>query len=540
MLKSPGPLNAFGRATAPRRGSLFRVCDGAIRFSWMRFPLHVKVMISYLVVVGLIAVPTYVYLRTNVPEELQSFVEQDLERQARTLAQGLALVAPAQLADATERLVRSVPQRVTVVASDGRVLGDSVALRPSAQVGASGAPAATLENHGNRPEIQEALLQGRGVAHRDSVTTGQPTLYVAVRFPAKGTANGVVRLAMPTRMLHHASADFLEFFKAAGALALSGAVLLSLLAAVVVSRPLRRMAEAAGAFAAGDFGHAVVVGGKDEIGDAARALADLAAELRSRLVQAGADRMTLRAVMDNLPCGVLIFDDSNQLHAINSRARQMLDLASVQDEGQRAHQLLEPATHAATIARVLASGASESMSLRVPWLPLPLLGTWLTVAAPSGASTIALILQSMPGAEVEKAPRLGPDAAWTDRAQALRVVAAAKLCDQAVSDLAELLAHSHGQILFDLSDGEAGVVDVGGKVRRAVTLWLQEALAHSAGTQLRVRGQWSPTRLRLVVWTQGEAWQPRGVAELLSSVGGSAGTERQGGVTQNWIELARA
>lgn len=530
----------LGHLTSANRLAPFCVRTGATRFYWMRFPLHVKVMISYLVVVGLIAVPTYVYLRTNVPEELQSFVEQDLERQARTLAQGLAQVTPAQLAEATERLVRSVPQRVTVVAPNGRVLGDTVTLRSAGQGGESNALPLTLDNHGNRPEIQDALLEGRGVAHRESLTTGQPTLYVAVRFPAKGPPAGVVRLAMPTRMLHHASADFLEFFKAAGALALSGAVLLSLLAAVVVSRPLRRMAEAAGAFAAGDFGHAVMVGGADEIGDAARALADLAGELRSRLVQAGADRMTLRAVLDNLPCGVLIFDENNQLHAVNSRARLMLDFASVQDEGQRAHQLLEPQEHAAAIARVLATGCSEAMPLHAPWLALPLIGTWLTVAAPSGASTIALIVEDMPGSAVGRAPRLGPDAAWTDRAQALRVLPATQLCNLALGDLADLLAHSNAQIQFDLSDGEAGVVEVGGKVRRAVTLWLQEALAHSGGTELRVRGQWSPTRLRLAVWTQGEAWQPRGVAELLSSVGGSTGAERQGGATQAWIDLARA
>ena len=497
-------------------------------------------MISYLVVVGLIAVPTYVYLRTNVPEELQSFVEQDLERQAHTLALGLALVAPGQLPEATERLVRSVPQRVTVVAANGKVLGDTVTLRGVTPAGEAGPVPVTLDNHGNRPEVKDALLVGRGVAHRDSATTGQATLYVAVRFPSKGPPLGVVRLAMPTRTLHHASADFLEFFKAAGALALSGAVLLSLLAALVVSRPLRRMAEAAGAFAAGDFGHAVAVGGADEIGDAARALADLAGELRSRLVQAGADRMTLRAVLDNLPCGVLIFDDQHQLHAVNGRARLLLDFASVPDEGLRARQLLEPQEHQATIARVLATGSSEEMPLQAPWLAQPLLGTWLTVAAPSGAATIALILAEIPGSTTSRAQRLGPNAGWTDRSQALRVVTAAKLCEAAMADLADLLVHSHAQVQFDMSDGEACVVEVGGKVRRAVSLWLQEALVHSESTHLKVVGQWSPTRLRLAVWTHGEAWQPRGVAELLNSVGGSAGAERQGGATLTWVDLARA
>lgn len=501
----------------------------------MRVPLHIKVMISYLLVVALIAVPTYVYISKNVPQELQSFVEQDLERQARTLAQGLAPVPPAELALATATLVRSVPQRVTVVDTSGRVLGDTLQLRSNAPL---------LGNHAQRPEIRQALATGRGVSIRESATSGEETLYVAVRFPAKGPPQGAVRLALPTRTLLHASQDFLEFFRSAGALALSGAVLLSLLAAVVVSRPLRKMGEAARAFAAGDFGHAVEVGGADEIGDVARALSDLAAELRSRLVQAGADRMTLSAVIDNLPVGVVIFDDKRQLHSINSCARRLLDTAAVQDEGQRAHQLTEPPEHAAAIQRVLRSGVSESLPLQMPWLALPLRATWLAVAAASGASTIAVILEERPllHAHADGAA-LGPAqsaAAWTGRAQALRVVAARQLCDEVLGDLAEVLAHGGAHVQLDLPDGEACVVEVGGKVRRALTLWLQQGLAHSAGAPLRVRGQWSATRLRLMVWTQGEAWQPRGVAELLSGVGGGASAVHQGATTQAWIDLARA
>lgn len=495
----------------------------------MRVPLYIKVMISYLLVVALIAVPTYVYLSSHVPMELQSFVEQDLERQARTLAQGLGPVPAAELGLAAATLIRSVPQRVTVVDPTGRVLGDTLQLRSTAPV---------LDNHLQRPEIREALTTGRGVSIRSSATSGEDTLYVAVRFPAKGPAMGAVRLALPTRTLLHASQDFLEFFRAAGALALSGAVLLSLLAAVVVSRPLRKMGEAARAFAAGDFGHAVAVGSADEIGDVARALADLAAELRSRLVQAGSDRMTLRAVIDNLPVGVVIFDDKGQLHSVNSCGRQLLEMAAVQDEGQRAHQLTEPPDHAAAIARVLRSGVSETLPLQMPWLALPLQATWLAVAAASGASTIAVILEDpkmLGGGHPTQA-----GGAWTGRTQALRVVAARALCDEVLADLSEVLAHGGAQVRLDLSDGEACVVEVGGKVRRALTLWLQQAVAHSAGSPLHIRGQWSATRLRLTVWTQGDAWQPRGVAELLSGVGGSAGASHQGVTTQAWIDLARA
>ena len=60
----------------------------------------------------------------------------------------------------------SCSARVTIVAPDGRVLADSVAVRADAL--------RALENHGNRPEVQEALATGAGscrAAQRDGAAT---------------------------------------------------------------------------------------------------------------------------------------------------------------------------------------------------------------------------------------------------------------------------------------------------------------------------------------------------------------------------------
>ena len=69
--------------------------------------------------------------------------------------------------------------RITLVEADGDVLYDS------------DIDEATMEDHGNRPEIEQALKTGRGSADRSSSTLGEVMLYEAMRL-ADGS---VIRLA---------------------------------------------------------------------------------------------------------------------------------------------------------------------------------------------------------------------------------------------------------------------------------------------------------------------------------------------------------
>ena len=57
--------------------------------------------------------------------------------------------------------------RITVIDSDGKVIYDS-----NADIG-------TMENHGNRPEVHEALEKGSGEAKRKSSTLDKTTYYYA-------------------------------------------------------------------------------------------------------------------------------------------------------------------------------------------------------------------------------------------------------------------------------------------------------------------------------------------------------------------------
>ena len=70
--------------------------------------------------------------------------------------------------------IKEKDDRITYIAEDGTVLYDNQA------------DAATMENHGDRKEIQEALKTGSGHAERTSKTLSQKTLYYALRLCTQG------------------------------------------------------------------------------------------------------------------------------------------------------------------------------------------------------------------------------------------------------------------------------------------------------------------------------------------------------------------
>jgi two-component system phosphate regulon sensor histidine kinase PhoR len=78
--------------------------------------------------------------------------------------------------------------RLTLMRGDGSVIADSA--RSDRQVEA-------MENHAERPEVQEALARGQGAAVRHSETTGDTYVYAARTLTDPKGELLVLRLAQP-------------------------------------------------------------------------------------------------------------------------------------------------------------------------------------------------------------------------------------------------------------------------------------------------------------------------------------------------------
>src|SRR3954470_3141439 len=121
---------------------------------------------------------TLLVAATLVSWSVQRIVDERMQRnlvnEARLASETLShrqAATPAELDAEADALGRLIAARVTFVAGDGTVVGDSEV---------SSGDLATLENHGTRPEIVQARREGIGTARRYSATLKTEMLYVAV------------------------------------------------------------------------------------------------------------------------------------------------------------------------------------------------------------------------------------------------------------------------------------------------------------------------------------------------------------------------
>ncbi|MGC1851548.1 MAG: ATP-binding protein [Solirubrobacterales bacterium] len=102
-------------------------------------------------------------------------------------------------------------------------------------------------------------------------------------------------------------------------------VLAGFVIALGISRRVRRLSSGAGELAAGAFDTHLDVGGRDEIGDLARALESMGAALKESFGVLTADRNKLKAIFDGLTDAVIVVDEDGTVRFSNSAATKLLD-----------------------------------------------------------------------------------------------------------------------------------------------------------------------------------------------------------------------
>ena len=160
-----------------------------------------------------------VYLDRSMRETNLAEIEIRLEAEARLIGRTLAndLNAGADVSviqPQVQGLGSDTETRITIIASDGTVVGDSAA------------DPATMNNHLDRPEIAEAFLDGEGIAQRQSGTFDQSYLYVAVRIP--DAPSYVSEVAMPMTRIDAANAELRRRIALAGIMAALAATIAGL------------------------------------------------------------------------------------------------------------------------------------------------------------------------------------------------------------------------------------------------------------------------------------------------------------------------
>lgn len=194
------------------------------------------------------------------------------DQHAESLAHEARLVAtqwvPGQNDDdVADQSGNALDHRVTLIDSSGKVVGDSEF---------DGPRLAALQNHSDRPEVIEAKRRGMGAARRMSPSRGDEELYVATR-----AGSGVARVSVGTGTIDAIFRRTQRDILAAGLIALVGAMLIAVLFARNVSRPIIELRDVAHALAAHDFTEREVTRAPGEVGELATSLHRLSSRLEA-------------------------------------------------------------------------------------------------------------------------------------------------------------------------------------------------------------------------------------------------------------------
>jgi two-component system phosphate regulon sensor histidine kinase PhoR len=258
------------------------------------------------------------------------------------------------LDEEADRMGRLLDARVTLIAPDGRVVGDSSETLEGV---------AAMENHGTRPEVIEARTAGIGRSRRHSDTLNIDMLYVAAR--VNHPAIGFVRVALPLTGVRQQLQSIVNVTFLALGIALVGAAGIAWFVSGRIGARVSTIAQVARRYSAGDLRPPRLDYGDDELGTVARALDGSVQELARRLHDLDHDRAQMEAILGGMIEGVIVVDRQGYVRLANDAARRMLRLEALAIGRHYVETIRHPAI-AELVAAALAGRVPEGLQLSPP------------------------------------------------------------------------------------------------------------------------------------------------------------------------------
>lgn len=247
-----------------------------------------------------------------------SGIEEDLKIRAELIEEVLVGYLPsghvADIDPVAKRLGRKIDTRITVIAPDGVVLGDSEE------------DPKRMENHATRPEIKRALNGQVGKSIRYSTTLKQKMMYVAIPIEKNGRIVGVIRTSLPLEEIKGLIGTMNRNIGHFAVLLLMFALVLAYLSSRLLSRPIKDMLDATKKIASGDFRVRIFARRRDELGELAAALNEMAQKLEDSFASLSTERQELRAILSSTVEGIVVLEKGGRIILANESFKRMFGL----------------------------------------------------------------------------------------------------------------------------------------------------------------------------------------------------------------------
>jgi two-component system phosphate regulon sensor histidine kinase PhoR len=314
------------------------------RLIWHLYPSYIVLVLCAVLAVSWFATD---FMRSFYVEQLRKTLQYHGQILYAHIAANLSPIDPPSLDRACKAASAQSPVRFTIILPDGVVVADS------------DEDPHKMENHGNRPEIRQALEGTIGHAQRFSTTLQEQMMYVAAPVSERGQLLAVLRTALPLTTIDESlKAIYME-------VALAG-LLIAVLAAGVglyvsrrISRPIEAMRKGADQYARGELGVRIQPPATLELASLATALNTMAGQLKYRMDAILRQRNELEAVLSSMVEGVIALDVQEKVISLNSAAKQMFPNPSDSHVGRSLAELVRSHDLAEMVREVQESGSAS-------------------------------------------------------------------------------------------------------------------------------------------------------------------------------------
>ncbi len=213
-----------------------------------------------------------------------------------------------------KKIGNEINTRITIISADGTVLGDSKK-NPL-----------KMENHLNRPEIQEALKKGFGKSMRFSTTVEEKMLYVAKKIVINKKTVCFVRASLFLKdintLLGKLKKRILFIIFLTMIFSLIGAYFFSL----NFSKPIKLFHEFSVKIASGDFSKRIPLKRKDEIGLLVKSFNEMTEKLERLFSELKAEKEKILGIVSSLKEGFALINKDEKIIIYNESFKKIFKI----------------------------------------------------------------------------------------------------------------------------------------------------------------------------------------------------------------------
>lgn len=241
-----------------------------------------------------------------------------------------------------EKASEVIEERITLIDITGEVLYDSQA------------PAETLENHLDRPEIEQIIAgnQAIGSYHRTSESTGDVFYYSAAPIRNDDQATiGFIRLSKNADEVIGLTEDLMTFLLIFIVLSILVAILFIRYWANKITSPIENIKNIANVLSYQDYSVRYHPGSYEEIDELGYSINNLAVNLTNQMGEIQENELKLKELINHLVIGVMVVEKDKTINMVNPIMNELLGEDLNGKQGQPFYESLHSSELIATIEK---------------------------------------------------------------------------------------------------------------------------------------------------------------------------------------------